>query len=254
MYIVKHWISRIAPAVAATVLVLNLSVAHAIQINATTTFDDAFSFGPTNGSFSLTSGGTLTTATYSGSTASANPLAGPLTDNFDGTGFDGTASANSDVFQIGFDTVVSVFNDEAVVKEVKFRLDYSNMVNADGPDAYADSSLELFDSLNVNPIFFSDLKSDTLFGDQNGVNLTGGFGDVLMESGAVIFTYLLNPSETVDLTMSWTLEGEDVSGLAGDLAEASLSANLTVVPLPGALLFMVSGMLLFPLQRLLRKK
>ena len=252
MYIVKHWISRIAPAVAATALVFNLSVAHALVINATTTFDDTFSFGPTNGTFNLVSGGAPTTATYSGSTASTNSLTGPLTDIFDGTGFDGTASANFDGFLIGFDTVISVLNDEAVVKEVKFQLDFSNTVNADGPDAFAHSSLFLFDNITPGDLFFSDLLSDTVNGDENGGELINPatFGAELTESGTVIFTYLLNPSETVDLTMSWTLEGGDFDS---GLAEANLTADLTIVPLPGALLFMLSGTLLLSLQGRMRK-
>ena len=251
MFNAYFWISRTGKAAAATVLALNLSVAQALVVDATTTFDDVFSFGPTSGSFSLTSGGITTSETYSGSTATGNPLTGSLTQNFDGTGFSGFASATDSDFLVGFDTVITVFNDEAGQKEVKLRLDYSNMVNADGDDAFAHSNLFLFDNINPGDIFFSDLKSDTAFGDENGGVLTGGSGEMLSESGSMVFSYMLAPLDTLELNMIWTLEGGD---FAGGLAEADLSANLTIVPLPGALLFMVSGLLLLPLQRLLRRK
>lgn len=254
----KLWISRITLAAAAAALALNLSAAHALVISATTTFDDVtvndFSFGPTTGSFSLVSGGTSTTATFSGDTATTNPLSGPLTDAFDGSGFTGSASASNDSFAIGFDTVISVLNDTASTQTVVFRLDYSNMVNADGGDAYADSELTLDQKLagetDFSEIYFSDLLSDTFFGDEVGGVATGQSGETLMDSGVELFTYMLNPSDQIELKMSWTLEGGD---FLGGQAEANLSADLTIVPLPGAFLLMLSGLLLLPLQRLMRK-
>lgn len=256
MFTAKYWISRIGLALTATVLVFNLSVAHAVVITATTTFDDGtstgFSFGPTNGTFNVVSGGATTTSTYSDFAVTGdNPLTGPLTDNNDGSGFTGTAGATGEEFAIGFDTVISALNDTSTTQTVVFKLDYSNMVNADGGDAFADSELTLND--DNGEIFFSDLKSDTLFGDEVSGVLTGQFGAMLMDSDILFFSYMLNPSEAVNLTMSWTLEGGDFDGGAGGLAEANLSANLTIVPLPGAWLFMLSGMLLLPLQRLMRR-
>lgn len=256
MFTEKHWISRIGLVLTATVLAFNLSVAHAVVITATTTFDDGtdtgFSFGPTDGSFSLTSGGTTTNSAYNDFTVTGdNPLAGSLTDYLDGAGFTGTASATDDEFAIGFDTVITVENDTLSTQTVVFRLDYSNMVNADGDDAFADSELTLSDDL-VGEIFFSDLKSDSnlMNGDEVGGVLTGNFGESLDDSGFMFFSYVLNPSDQIELLMSWTLEGGD---FASGLAEASLSANLTLVPLPGAFLLMLSGMLLLPVARLIRR-
>jgi len=129
------------------------------------------------------------------------------------------------------------------------------MVNADGGDAYSDSELTLHHKLpgdiDFSEIFFSQLISDTSFGDVVG-GVPGLFGESLTESGSQLFNYMLAPGEQVDLIMSWTLFG-GVYHPDGGLAEANLTADLTLVPLPGSLLFMVSGMLLLPLQRLLRK-
>ena len=263
MFTAKHWINRIGLALTATVLAFNLSVAHAVVITATTTFDDGtdtgFSFGPISGSFNLVSGGATTTSTYSDyNVTGANPLTGPLTVINDGSGFTGTASATDGEFAIGFDTDITVLNDTSSTQTVVFRLEYSNFVNADGGDAYADSELTLSEKLvgdmDFTEVFFSDLISDTSFGDEVGGVLTGAFGEELNDSGNQLFSYMLNPSDEILLRMSWTLNGGDFApgGIAG-LAEADLTANLTLVPLPGSLLLMLSGLLLLPMQRLMRR-
>ena len=119
MTIAKIWKRSIVPVVATMLLVLQPPLANALVIDATTSFDDISpSFGPTSGTFNIVSGGVLTTASYAGSTASTNPLTGPLSDVFDGTGFDGTASATSDAFLIGFDTVINVFNDDSQIEGI----------------------------------------------------------------------------------------------------------------------------------------
>ena len=259
MFNTKHWISRIAPAIASIALALNLLTAHAVTITTTTTFDNGFGNGPINGSFFVKSGGITTTAIYSGSPTTPNSLTGPLTDILDGSGFNGSASVTDTdpvtEFGIGFDTNITVLNNTGSQQTVSFRLDFSNMVNADGDDAFSDSELilqeKLVGDLDFTEVFFSDLVSDTSFGDAVGGVGTGLFGESLMENGSQIFSYTLNDSEQIELQMSWTLSG----GVFPDvgLAEANLTAELTLVPLPGSLLFMVSGMLLLPLQRLLRK-
>ena len=254
--------SRAGIIVAAAALVLNLSIAHAVPFNpnvvitGSNTFDDANSFNGSGG-FSIVSGGATTASTYDAasevSPMGGNPLAGALTDAGDGFGFTGIASATDYAFLIGFDTEINIINNSSFMQQVVFRLTFSNMVNADGDDAYAFSNLFMFDDISADDIFFSDLTSDTLNGDLNGGDPTvaGGFGDVLMENGDLLFTYIMNPSDEVNLFLSWTLDGED---FAGGLAEGNLNAFLSVdrvVPVPGALWLMLSGMLV--LIRVVRK-
>ena len=150
-------------------------------------------------------------------------------------------------------------NSASDIYTVTFRLIFENRVNADGPDAFADSNLFLTDSLNVDDIFFSDIKSDTLFGDEVGGALTGTFGNELVQgNSADLFTYTLNPTDVVNLNMSWTLEGGDFDTMG--LATASMSARLLVdsvtvkTPLPGTVVMVALGIVLLPLQRRLRGK
>ncbi len=282
--------SRAGFVTAAAALMLNLSLAHAVAFNpnvvitGSTDFDESFSLGA-SGDFKIVSGGVATTSTYDAASAVApiggNPLAGTLTDIGDGFGFTGTASATAtlddigdpndpfddvyieELFTIGFDTAINVINNTSVMQTVVFRLSFSNMVNADDTadfdntgitDAYAHSNFFLFDDISIGDIFFSDLSSDTLNGDENGGNLIdpATYGATLTESGDVLFSYMINPSDEVNLFMSWTLEGGDY---VGGLAEADLNAFLSVdrvVPLPGSLWLMLSGMLVL-LQRAVRR-
>ena len=267
MFTIKHVVSRIGLAFTAGALVFHLSVAHAIPfasgliITGDTTFDNVFSFGPTSGDFSVVSGGSTTTSTYADfSVIGANPLGGSLTDIGDGFGFTGIASATDEEFAIGIDTAMSLTNSSASdIYLVTFKLSYSNLVNADGGDAFADSELTLDSEMNldgnITEEFFTDLKSDTFFGDEIGGGLTGGFGDILSESGDMFLSFTLNPSDFLDLNMIWTLEGGDFDGA---LAEAELSAFISIdsvvvkTPLPGTLFLVGIGLILLPLQRRMR--
>jgi hypothetical protein len=263
MFTVKHFINRTGLAFFAGALALNLSVAHAvaftsdISISGSTAFDDGFSFGSTSGDFSVVSGGSTTTSTYAGSTATGdNPLAGTLTDLNDGFGFTGMASATDDEFAIGFDTTVNVQNNSlSDVYEVIFSFDYSNWVNSSGDDAFADSELTL--DANGIEIAFSDLLSDSFYGNEVAGIATGDSGGALSDSNELFFNFILNPSDILDLDMIWTLEGGD---FATGLAEADLSAFLSVVsvqaqgvpvpaPLPGTFLLVGLGLVLLPVQR-----
>lgn len=228
-------LGRYGPAaIIAGLALLPISNTHAIpftsdiSIMGETDFDEGFALGTTSGTFDLTSGTSTTTSTYSGATVTgADPLAGSLTDIGDGFGFDGIARVTDDEFKIGFDTSLDVSNNSATDSyEVVFGLDFDNMVNADGSDAFADSELTL--DIDFIEAFFSDLLSDTMFGDEVGGDPTdpATFGASLMDSAiGRLFTLTLNPGDTIDMLLSWTLKGEDFDG---GLAEADLSAFLYV--------------------------
>ena len=264
----RRWISSIGQAAAVTTLVCMLSNAHAVPftpsvvVTGSSDFDQVYSFGA-SGNFSLTSGGSTTTTNYdaAGVTSGADPLTGALTDTGDGIAISGNAGPVSDFFGVGIDSLVTVTNNASGNISVVFGLDFSNMVDATGTDAFVESELTLAKRVTgeavFSEVFASHLVTDTLNGNEfNGVPVAG-LGGPLSDSGNLLFSYLLAPSEILELEFVWTLN--DASGdYAGDgSVSADLAASLTVdavVPLPGSLLFMVSGMLLLPLQRLLRKK
>jgi len=214
--------------------IFSFSPAHAlpissdISISGETDFDGGFSFGG-GGTFSTIEGGITSMSTYTENIVSGtDPMTADLTETGDGFGFAGTASASTDgdEFGIGFDTSIGVSNTSGTDSyEVVFGLNFDNRVNADGTDAYADSELTL--GIAGTEEFFSDLVSDILNGDEaNGVPLVS-FGAILPESGAgLLFTLALNPGETIDMLLSWTLEGGNYA--ASGLAEADLSAFLYV--------------------------
>jgi hypothetical protein len=231
-----------------------------IVITGGTEFDAGFSFGPTSGSFGVTEGGVTTLSTYAGDTSTgADPLEGTLTDIGDGFGFDGSGSATDDEFSIGLDTVMNVTNTSASDSfEVLFSLDFSNFVNADGDDAFADSELTLNQDIDPTPdvdfdeVFFSDLISDTYLGDFVDGFEPDTFGDSFTFSDdALTFLISLAPNESFDWVLGWTVEGGDFEG---GLAEFSASTFLSVtsvtnvtpvtaVPEPSTLFLLAAGLL-----------
>ena len=243
---------------------LNASLAHAtliptgLSVTAGTEFWN-FSFEGTGG-FSLISGGATSSSTYDGTptVTGADPLNGSLTDTDDGTGFDGSARVTGvgDEFAIGFDSTLTTTNTHVTESyDIVFKLVFSNSVNADGDDAYALSVLTL--DADLAEIFYSDLLSDTLFGDEDGGIATGGYGDLLTGGGSPTYAYTLNPGEALTLDLFWTMVGGNFVDIG--LAEASLSAFLSIdsvvtrggppptVPVPGTLLLMGLGMILLRL-------
>lgn len=183
-----------------------------INIQATNTFDVGYGAGVSSGDFSLTSGGTTATSTYASATVTGtNPLTNSLVNTNDGIGFTGSALTTDDVFNVGFDSLVSVTNNAVSdIYDIVFKLVFSNMVNASGTDAYADSEFTLF--ANGSEIFFTDLLSDSVNGNTVGGVTNGNFGGSESETDTLYFNFALNPSDLLTLDLSWTLEGGDFDG------------------------------------------
>jgi hypothetical protein len=238
--------------------------ASILDIDATgdISLDTGFTFGPVNGGFSVIGGATPSNSTYVGNVVTGvNPGAADFNAVGDGFSLSGNASATDEEFAAAIDFNLDLTNTHATeAYEVKIRVNLiNNSVNADGTDAYAKSEFTINDS--SGEIFFSDLLSDSLFGDEAGGTLTGPYGatgtlgDPQSESGILDFTYILNAGDTENLTGAWVLEGGD---FATGLAEAEFNATVTIldvsrvagpgpnpspVPEPGTLLLFGAGLL-----------
>lgn len=238
-----------------TVLIIQMgfiATAHAgLIITSNTEFDDAFSFGLTTGSFSDTSAGVTQTSTFSDFTATINPLMGTWSMAGDGVVFDAMTDGDitDDAFAIGIDSSVQLFNSHATdIFQVVFQFMFNNQVEATGGDAFSDSEFTIFE--DGSEIFFTDLISDSLNGNNDG----SGFGGVLSDSGSMEFMFTLNPGDTINLALSLTIEGEDLAGgfVNADFDQSFKIKSLTNlsdstpndVPEPSTMLILISALAL----------
>lgn len=245
---------RLAVLLAAAVVMLQGVDAQAaftgfsgLTITGDVTFDDGslwFDGSPTiSGSFSKTVGGSTTPSTFDRTgVTGGDPLSqsGTLTDIGDGFGIVASASGAdlSEIDVLGLDLTMNLDNSSAIPLWITIGLNFSNIVDADGADAFVDSAFSLFDSTLADPgieIFFTDLISDTVYGDdENGTALTT-FGAFLSDSGTPSFNILLGPSESFLLTGAFSM----TAGAFSSNYTGEFSADLTVtnvIPVPGALL------------------
>lgn len=194
-------------------------------VDASVTFD-VDSFGDTSGDFDLVSAGVATTSDFAGDTVTTgdNPIMGNLTHTGDGVGFSGDVSISDDEYTIGFDSLLSVENLSAVdMYEIVFKLTFRNLVNASGLDSFADSEFTFF--ANGDEVFFSDLLSDSFYGNEIAGDSVPGFGGELSESDTLYFSFMLDPTEFLDIELSWTLSGGDFD--SGN-SQASFSQFLAI--------------------------
>jgi len=223
-------------------------------VDASVIFDEDDSFGSTAGDFSVIQGGITTVNTYAGDTVTTgvNPLFGTLTEIGDGVAFSGAADVVDDEYLIGFDSFLSIENTSlADVYEVIFKLTFSNLVNTTGDDAYADSEFVLM--AGGTEIFFSDLISDTIHGNEIAGTSTGDLGGELIDSDTLFFDFMMNPGDILELDLSWTLEGGDFEGgnsianfsqfLSVDSATLQSTQPPEEVPEPASLLLFAMGIL-----------
>ena len=233
-----------------------------VIINGSITYDSANSFvaGTTqSGSISSLIGGSSSSSTISGTTISgSNPLAGTLTDIGDGFGstFDMSGSQSGAEGALYSDYAFNINNNSLTDQyRVSFNISFSNFVNADGSDAYADSQLSLQDVTTLAELFFTDLTSDTLFGDkENGTNLAS-FGASILDADVIALDLILNPLANIGFGGLNALEGgvfDNVSRFNGSLSSFISVSNVenltntgppTGVPAPPTLYLMAIGLL-----------
>jgi len=147
---------------------------------------------------------------------------------------------------------------------VNLELAFRNTVLASGTDAFAQSEISLDNVTSATEIFFSDLSSDTVNGNQKYVfpsftNVASGSGGSLVDIGSLILSFTLSPGAVVNLG-----DGSfEVNVDGGALAQGAFSANVTTfisvdsvekqqappptVPEPKTLFLLVAGLALFRL-------
>ena len=232
-----------------------------ISITGSLAFDDATAFvggdGTHSGSLTATQGGSDTTTTYDDTSVSSgiNPLAGMLTDIGDGFSFRGSGSASTVFGEIfgGVDLAVEMANTSVSDSyEVVLGVDFFHSVDAGGADAYIESVFDLFDRGSPGSEMFTDIVSDTFFGDERNLVPLGTFGAEVTDSDTLGLTYQLDPGDVLELAGFYTLEGlfPESGTIAGSydfgfeiLDVSRLSAPPPDVPLPGTVFLLGAGLL-----------
>ncbi|MBU2114458.1 MAG: hypothetical protein KKE94_11900 [Gammaproteobacteria bacterium] len=218
-----------------------------------------------NSIMSILQGGILSQSSVNDTNVTGtNPLAGQLTDINDGIAIDAELSAGASGFAEGyfFDFNFALQNNSLTTAYLlSFVLLFGNLTSASGGDAFADSKILLFDADNIE-FFFSDLITDTWFGDQNNGAPTNTFGVTQTDSGSFAFNILLGAGAVNNFRGEVQLVGQEFSGQGAfginSFASLSLAAARPLdtpppqIPLPASGWLFALG-LFFVVQRQLRK-
>jgi hypothetical protein len=210
-----------------------------------------------SGSFALIQGGSTTQSSVADVLVTgANPLGGLLSETNDGISIVaevlGEASSNADGFYFDFDFLLSNSSLDTAYM-LSFLFSYDNQTSASGDDAFADSLINLFDASNVE-FFFSDLTTDTLFGDEKNGAVPGTFGVTQLDNGMFSFDIVLAPGSGSNFRGQILLEGAELAQAGAFLINASADLILSAVrpldtppntvPLPATVLLMLLGLVL----------
>lgn len=133
--------------------------------------------------------------------------------------------------------------------DVFFEIEIDNTVDADGADAFADSLIALYDELGIE-IFFSDLTSDTLFGDEKNGAVLGTFGALITDIATFGFGFTLAPGDLFTFGSEVAAEGGEFDSigafsLLSDSSITLVSAHVIVPEPSGVILFLSSLLLLW---------
>jgi hypothetical protein len=263
--LIQHYFIRLIHPLPAALFVLSVPfAAHAVPIDTSLTITASVQFDTVNssaasggatqhGSFSGTFNAANTSSTINDTTVTgSNPLSGNMTEIGDGleSVLNIAGSAGGENGGMFTDFFVDITNNSATDQFlITFAVDFSNTVDANGGDAYADSQLSIFDDTAFIEVFFTDLTSDTFFGDMFNGTDPGTFGDALSDIGIATFDITIDPLATINLSGLNSIEGGAYSGdgnYSGQL-ETVLSVvevtNLTnPIPLPSSLILLSMGL------------
>jgi hypothetical protein len=222
--------SLIAPTVTAGLIPLDISITGNAELD---TNDSASTTGNAsqNANMSLVIGGNTTLTSIANLTPTgANPLAGAFTNFGDGVGVSAisssTAGAISEVPDFIFDMGFSLFNSSATdTYQIFFELAFLNFADADGPEAFIDAEINLFNSL-LDEIFFSDLTSDTSGDQKNGTTLVSS-GATLTDSGTFFFDITLAANTSDNFSALLKMDGKAFDN--SSIFNARTSAFISIV-------------------------
>ena len=171
-----------------------------------------------NATVTLISGGVTSITSVEGSLAVHGqlPLGGPLLNLGDGigitstmNGYDNGQPATSDglfgdyAFTLGNHSASHAY-------QVSLRIDYANSVLASGPAVQPDGAFNIgliTLTRGGTSLFFTNLTSDTAFGDKQDVRFTGTSGQNQDDSGVRTVNLTLQPGETIELQGQQDLRG-----------------------------------------------
>ena len=219
----------------------------------------------TNDAFATTPG--TADGVNDATTSAASLSTGNLTATGDGIGWSTDLDAlfaTGFNFNEGYDFIIDLGfnltnNSLTDTFTITMAVAYSHTVDADGGDAFAESKMDIeLNGFDVRAPF-SEVLSDSVFGDALNAASLGTFGDPVMDTGLFLFDVILNPGDTATIggTHQWE-GGVFESGFSGvdvnvDFAVAEIfcegDCGVAVIPIPGAAILFASGLSMLGLFR-----
>ncbi|MDB5975502.1 MAG: hypothetical protein JWR07_2262 [Nevskia sp.] len=186
---------------------------------------------------SLISGGMTSAVAVDGNLVVTGrlPLSGALLDSGDGVGIAATMSGIDDGKPASSDGLFgdyafSISNRSATDPyKLSLKIDYGNSVQASGAVSAQDGAFNIgLITLNRGDValFFTNLTSDTVFGDKHDITFTGTSGKDLHDAGTRTVDLTVQPGETVELRGQHDLRGG--ASHAGALYQGKLQAFISV--------------------------
>ncbi|XPF94026.1 hypothetical protein ACM9HF_18740 [Colwellia sp. RE-S-Sl-9] len=255
------------------IFVMSTQLSHAALITPDITISGFAEFDTTSLPFSGTGsqsgeiksvlGGTTSTTIITDVTpAGANPQGGLFSMTGDGVGASAVAMGDAFdfmgdfFFSFNFDLANSSGVDDYMIS---FGIDFSNTVDADGADAYVDSEIVLEDT--AGELFFSDVTSDTLGDEKNGIALPTS-GAAISDSGLFDFDVTLLAGGMYSFDGFLKMDGEEFDGgtFSADstafiyIKEITKLGAPVSVPIPATILLFLTGSLGLLVRKYFTKK